>query len=314
MKQSEEIWKDIPGYEGLYMVSNLGNVYSLGRTTMSKRGTLIIKKPKMLKHHKNVYGYVNVALIDINGKRRTCGIHRLVALAFVHNPDPKNFTQINHKNEIKNDNRPENLEWCTASYNINYGTRNERVASKMEIPIVGIDIVDGHQINFKSLSQARRMGYTASGCLSGNVKTTKGLYLKYANDDNWKQPIIIDKSKSITAISVKTGKELVFKSLHDAERSGFSRVRIKTVLNGQTDSYKGYYWKVTNDSSWTKPTRIRRPNEIPIYGISIVDGHRVDYQCMREACEINGWKSESNIANCIAGRQSTYKKYKWYKA
>ena len=109
-----EIWKDIAGYEGLYQVSNWGRV----RNTRRVR----ILKPNLLKA-----GYYQVALYE--GKRisHCFKVHRLVAAAFI--PNPNNLPCVNHKNEIKTDNRVENLEWCDERYNSNYGTRNNRLSA-----------------------------------------------------------------------------------------------------------------------------------------------------------------------------------------
>lgn len=108
-----EIWKDIEGYEGFYQVSNYGRVKSL------KFG-----KEKILKHRRNTFGYLEIVLCS-GGKPKSFKIHRLVAKAFI--PNPNNLPQINHKDENKENNCEWNLEWCTPSYNINYGKRNERV-------------------------------------------------------------------------------------------------------------------------------------------------------------------------------------------
>ena len=102
----EEVWKDIPWYEGKYQVSNLWNVMSL-----NYGGT---KKSKIMAFSVSWKWYCIVQL-SIWGKKLMRRIHRLEALAFI--PNPENKPQINHKNWIKTDNRVENLEWVTASEN-----------------------------------------------------------------------------------------------------------------------------------------------------------------------------------------------------
>ena len=95
-----EFWKDIPGYEGRYQASNLGRLRS--------------KERGMLSPFLSRGGYL-VANVRRDGKRYGTGAHRLVAQAFIPNPEDK--PQINHKNGIRTDNRPENLEWVTCSEN-----------------------------------------------------------------------------------------------------------------------------------------------------------------------------------------------------
>ena len=114
----EEIWIDIKGYEGLYQVSNLGRVKSL-----SKYAGNSLRKEKILKNYKDKDGYVKVILCK-NNKTRFLSIHRLIAEAFIPNPD--NLPQINHKDECKSNNSIDNLEWCSCKYNINYGNRTKK--------------------------------------------------------------------------------------------------------------------------------------------------------------------------------------------
>lgn len=119
-----EIWKDIKGYEGFYQVSNLGRVKSLERDVYHPRGTIIRHmEEKILVQNIGKLGYAYVNL-NLNGKRKTIKTHRLVAEAFI--PNPENKPQVNHKDEVKSNNVVDNLEWCSAQENANYGTRIQR--------------------------------------------------------------------------------------------------------------------------------------------------------------------------------------------
>ena len=112
-----EIWKDVVGYEGSYMVSNLGRV-----KTLHWRGS---KVEKILCEKKHTDGYLFVELYK-NNTRKPITIHRLVAIAFIDNP--QNLPCINHKDENKKNNKVDNLEWCTRKENTNYGTTQKRRA------------------------------------------------------------------------------------------------------------------------------------------------------------------------------------------
>lgn len=120
---NEEIWKDIIGYEGLYQVSSLGRVRSLDRYVKYSNGQIHLHKGKVLSLVKSNLGYLLVSLC-CNGKYKSISVHRLVAQAFIENPD--NLPEVNHRNEDKTDNRVENLEFCDRSYNNNYGSRKDK--------------------------------------------------------------------------------------------------------------------------------------------------------------------------------------------
>ena len=118
-----EEWRPIEGYEGLYEISSYGRVRSLDKYVKSKSESYRLHKGKVLSPEKNTRGYLSVVL-SYNGKHKTITVHRLVAQAFLPNPD--NLPEINHKDEDKTNNNVTNLEWCDHKYNVNYGTRNIR--------------------------------------------------------------------------------------------------------------------------------------------------------------------------------------------
>lgn len=118
-----EIWKDIKGYEGLYQVSNLGRIKSLGRTQRCQGNKQEYRKERIMKQHLRG-GYYQVSLCK-NSKHKHFGVHRLVALVFLDNPEAKE--EVNHKNGIKTDNRVDNLEWVTRSENAIHAYRELKI-------------------------------------------------------------------------------------------------------------------------------------------------------------------------------------------
>lgn len=114
-----EEWRPIEVYEGLYEVSSYGRVRSVDRYDSRNQ----FRKGKVLSPGKDKNGYLKVVL-HCNGKCKTINVHRLVAQAFIPNPD--NLPMINHKDEDKTNNNVTNLEWCDVKYNLNYGTARIR--------------------------------------------------------------------------------------------------------------------------------------------------------------------------------------------
>lgn len=164
-----EIWKDIEGYEGLYEVSNMGRVKSLN---YRKTG-----KEKIMKGLDNGKGYLFVVLCK-DGKDKKYRINRLVAQAFLENPD--NLPEVNHKDKIRTNNNVDNLEWVSHEYNVEYSQAKA---------VIGINKVSGLIAEFPSLMEAERQTGIANSnicaCLKGRKKSAGGYYWFYAdNDDN----------------------------------------------------------------------------------------------------------------------------------
>lgn len=143
-----EVWKDIAEYEGFYQVSNRGNVRSVAR-----RGSQgYRRRGLMLKPGYTSRGYLQVNLSE-NGKSKTRTVHRLVAETFL--PNPNGLSQVNHRDEDKDNNNVENLEWCTSEYNNRYGTRAIK-------KVRAVNIKTGEVVKFNSLIEAKRKGYAVN--------------------------------------------------------------------------------------------------------------------------------------------------------
>ena len=180
---SNEVWRDIEDYPG-YQVSNLGRVRSLN---FNHTGQV-----RILKSRKNKFGYLKLYFYK-NGKPKTASVHRLVAIAFIPNPD--NLPQVNHKDENKENNfvwvnedgtvdlEKSNLEWCSASHNINWGSRNKKTSQKLSKPVAQYTL-DGKLVATYSstTTAAKKNGFIKANifsCLYGRQKTSHGFIWKH---------------------------------------------------------------------------------------------------------------------------------------
>lgn len=166
-----ELWKDIVGYEGVYQVSNMGRVRSLPVKSATKYFS-----GKVLTTFTDNLGYKAVNL-----SRKTYKVHRLVANAFIENPN--GYPQVNHKDENKANNCVDNLEWCTAKYNNNYGSRNQRISQNAGRRIVQYDLLGNEVKRWCSIAQASRHYGVAKasiyGCCAGRQHTSCGYIWRY---------------------------------------------------------------------------------------------------------------------------------------
>ena len=176
-----EEWRPVVGYEGLYEVSNTGRVRSLDRYVKGKGKSYFLHKGRILSPGIKPEGYLVVRL-----QRRMFYVHRLVIEAFIPNPD--NLPEVNHKDEDKENNSVQNLEWCTDKYNQNYGTRTQRISEKntngkLSKPVLQYEKSGGFVKEWKSTWDVERnLGYFhnyISDCCTGRYKCAYGFIWKY---------------------------------------------------------------------------------------------------------------------------------------
>ena len=196
-----EIWKPVVGYEGLYEVSNLGRVKSLGNTLKCSRfrGIETIMRPEVTN-----LSYCRISLRK-DRKYKHWSVHRLVAIAFL--PNPNNLPVVNHKDENPSNNCVDNLEWCTHQYNLTYGTARKRGAE-----------------TFKK-SNVSKCHYYKGLATKNRLKV--GAY-----------------EKPVHQIDIVTGEIIqTFRCIREAERT-FNTKHISAVVNGRRNKAKGYFWKL----------------------------------------------------------------------
>lgn len=177
-------WRNIEGFEGIYEVSDKGQVRSIKRNRLNKlTGRYNELQEKILKPNKVAFGYMQVTLYK-QGKRVCRYVHNLVMESFV-GEKPLGF-EVNHKDENKENNCLDNLEYITRKANNNYGTRKDRAVKsltngKHSKAVVGTNLLDGSVIVFPSVSEARRQGYGShiSDVALGKRKHSMGYTWKY---------------------------------------------------------------------------------------------------------------------------------------
>lgn len=192
LNMRNEEWRDVVGYEGYYQVSNLGRVRSLDMNVRHWRGGLSFKKGRILKQTtNNTGGYKRVRLTK-HGRYKDYSVHRLVADAFI--PNPNNYRCVNHKDEVKTNNNVENLEWCTYKYNSNYGTLPKRISEKhinrpeYSKPVLQFTKQGEFIKEYPSAHEVQRQigihNYSISACCRGIYKTAGGFIWKYKSINN----------------------------------------------------------------------------------------------------------------------------------
>lgn len=243
----EEVWKDIPGFEGWYQASNLGHIRSVDRQCNYKNtGGTATHKGKVLSEKISNKGYKEVTLM-INGKHYYKRVHQLIALTFI--PNPNNYPHINHINENKLDNSVENLEWCTPQLNI-------EAYHKSRVRIYQYSM-DGRLIKiWNSLTKAAKnvngdktgIYHCCVGKLSnGDLKKT---YLGYIwsyiplNENELKERITDYNLVRVQQFDLEGNLLHTYKSISEAAKAVHcSSSAISMACSGIRNSIKGYIWK-----------------------------------------------------------------------
>lgn len=191
-----EVWKDIPGHENRYRISNLGRVKSIGRPTPGKLGSIRMIRTRILRHRKDKKGYHRVALYNGNGQEHIL-VARLVAAAFIPNPNKK--TQVDHIDNNKDNNTSSNLRWVTSHENMTNPIsierrkntwrekfpQKEKGPDKRERKVIAVNPSTGELRKYSTMRDASSDGfnpkYVSRVCHNG-CKTTNG-WMFFLPDD-----------------------------------------------------------------------------------------------------------------------------------
>lgn len=218
-KNPAEVWKDVPGYEGIYSASTTGFIRNYGRQLKcAGKGR---EKPKILKPFRNYQGYLRIRLVDKDGNRKMFGIHRIIAMTFIPNPDNKPC--IDHINAIRDDNRVENLRWCTIMENAHNPITEKKYRAAM-MAQRGKTLYPEHR---RKLSEARK-GYKPS-------QRTRDIWRNIHQD--FARPII---QLSLDGEFIKEWKSALFASIE----LRVDKSSIYKCIKGKLHKTGGFKWKL----------------------------------------------------------------------
>lgn len=312
-----EVWKVIEVCE-TYSISNYGRVKSHARMIKSKGDLMRPIKERILKV-RLYFGYPKVSLL-INGKIRLVSVHRLVAAAFLANP--QKLSVINHKNEIRHDNRAINLEWCTPKYNANYGTGKKR-AAMTRIEKHGKTICQYKQDgtlfarHTSITTAARQTGYLLSQiwrALVGKSITYKGYIWRYEGEPFDKYRLKRDYSqeyhphgRAIVQYSLSGELLKVYEGgSREVEKDYPNISSIRGCLYGKNKTAYGYIWRYYGE---IPPQAIPQKRKIVQYSLDYE--FIAIYESLSEAAHAVNSKHETPISNCLHGRAMTAYGYIW---
>lgn len=343
-----EIWKDIGIYKGVdftgyFEVSTLGNIRSLDRWITTKDGKKCFYKGEIRKLFLNPSGYLQLTL-NKGCQHKTVKVHRLVMDTFKPNPNPKIYTQVNHIDEDKTNNKLSNLEWCTASENINHGTRNERMAKKIKekfTPVLEFDFNKNLLNTYYSVddfcderTKANIINIINNGCYicykhfwikqpeydSLNENDFNILIENKINEYKERQQNIIkDHIKQVVQLDCNGNVIAEFSSCVDAaQKMGCTNTAINRCTTGVAKTCCGYIWLYKEDYSSINKDDLQQL----IYNNTTNGNSKKILQLDLDGNIVKEWKSASyaskelgygvaSISQCIRGRTKTSHGFKW---
>lgn len=308
----EEIWRKVKGFEDYYEVSNTGKVRSISREIKREIKGNYFQEGKELTLSQNNKGYC-IAKLWVNGKGKKYFVHRLVADAFIDNPNK--YPVINHKDENPLNNNVENLEWCTQKYNVNYGTARERMKEKLVKPIYQLDkqtkeiIKEWHNANEVAknfnCSRGRIFGWCqdyaeAEGYIwcyvedykkgyNGVVRKSIGIKPKPTEEEIKRREIKRNnRNRPIYKIDMDDFSIIKeYENIYEAKNDGNEYNKLYSCLSKETKKYNNFFWCYSDEY-----------NDIDFNALKKVKGSKgvIQYD-LRTNDIINKWDSMTEMYN-----------------
>lgn len=308
----EEIWEPVVGYEGKYEVSDLGRVRSVDRHVF-QQGKSVFYNGVIMTPSVNNSGYLTIRL-SRNNKKKGLLIHRIVAEAFLENPN--GLPCVNHKDENKLNNNLQNLEWCTMSYNVNYGTATIRRARKMGNKIAQYNLKGNLVATYYSSGDAERnTGIAKSAikdCANGKTSTSGGYIWKKIIDSCPQHVNVLlpcNHAKVIEQYDVNLNFIASYDSGHIAAKdTGLCSENILACCRRQQKSCGGYIWAFQGE----EPAKISpRKNQKCVVMADLDDNNIKKFDSIASASKFLGGNRSAGIKQCLYGKSKSAYGYKW---
>lgn len=256
IKSKAEVWRTYPEFPFI-QGSNFESVRTIDRVTVDKMGRKQPVKGHVLKQYHSRNGYMKV-YFGVNGKTVSKSVHRIIASCFIPNPD--SLPEVNHKNCVRDDNRPSNLGWCSRSYNCQYREKYGVSMTKARgHSLWAVDLETEKKLHFRSQAEAGRIlgidNRKICAVIKGKRKTTGGYWFtedesKISKDKLREIKVGMWCKRSVIAVDLKTYNILWFKSQYEAERNlGVNQASINRILKGKQKTAGGYWFTYDDDNT-----------------------------------------------------------------